>query len=150
MPNGFTPSSPPESRAGSLLAALGFGRKGAARRAEEAAPAPSTRPSVRALDEVRSAFWAAYAYLFPPHAMASQNEGGALVISWSMTGDPHARHRYAAPVVLRFEPELLALMEGATAESRERIAKHHEATVRAGLVGYDPYAGAQARIIILG
>jgi hypothetical protein len=141
--------SPEEGRAASLLAVLGFGRKAAARD-EEVPHAPSTRPSARSLDDVRSAFWSTYSYLFPPHAMASQNDGGALVISWSMRGDPHAKHRYAAPVVLRFEPELLDLMEVSGAEHRQRIAKHHEPTLRAGLVGYDPYAGSQARIIVLG
>lgn len=151
MRSGFPTSSPSpdEGRAASLLAVLGFGRKGRDA-AEEAPHVPSTRPSARSLDEVRSAFWAAYSYLFPPHAMASQNDGGALVISWSMRGDPHAKHRYAAPVVLRFEPELLDLMQVSGAEHRLRIAKHHEPTLRAGLVGYDPYAGSQARIIVLG
>ena len=153
MPDGFTTSSPPhESRAGSLLAVFRLGRKsmGGKEGAEDPPAALSTRPSARALDEVRSALWSAYSYLFPSHAMASQNESGALVISWSMRGDPHATHRYAAPVVLRLEPELLELMQVSGAEHRQRIAKHHEPTLRAGLVGYDPYAGSQARIIVLG
>jgi hypothetical protein len=153
VPHGSTSSSPSveESLAGSLLAVFGLGRKAPGREAVDEVPAPaSTRPSARSLDEVRAAFWAAYSYLFPPHAMVSQNDGGSLVISWSMRGDPHAKHRYAAPVVLRFEPELLELMEVSGADHRQRIAKHHEPTLRAGLVGYDPYAGTQARIIVLG
>ena len=77
-------------------------------------------------------------------------DSGAIVISWSMHGDPHAKFRYAAPVVLRFEPELLALMQASAPEHRERIARQHEAALRAGLMGYDPYAGSQARIVVIG
>lgn len=112
----------------------------------------STRPSTRtgAPDPLRSEFWAAYCYLFPPHALVTQNESGSLVISWSMTGDPHAQYKYAAPVMLRFEPELLAMLQVAPPDQRKRIIAQQEAVVRGGLVGYDPYAGTQARIIVLG
>jgi hypothetical protein len=135
----------------SLLTALGFGRKaGEAERA--AADPPSTRPASRTtpLDEVRAAFWAGFCHLFPPHAIVSQNDSGSLVISWSMAGDPHARFKYAAPIVLRFEPELMELMRSSAPDQRRRIAFHQEPTLRAALVGYDPYAGAQARVVVLG
>jgi hypothetical protein len=143
-----TPSSTPSR---SLLSALRFGRK-----REEGqrgvVEAPSTRSSSGSnpIDEVRAAFWDCFCKLFPPHAAVSQNDNGSLVISWSLAGDPHARFKYAAPIVLRFEPELLSMMKHCTPEQRRRIASHQEATLRAALVGYDPYAGAQARIVVLG
>ena len=148
-----TPTSPPSDfHASSLWSAFGVrARKNAA--VDRSGP-DTTRSSsgMRAgeLDDIRSVFWQSFRHLFPPHAITTQNDNGALVISWSMSGDPHARFKYAAPVVLRFEPELLELMVSGTAEQRKRIASHQEANLRAGLVGYDPYAGSQARIIVLG
>jgi hypothetical protein len=123
----------------------------AGRAAQDTQPA-STRPipPVKAPDPLRSEFWAAYRYLFPPHAVAAQNDSGALVISWPMRGDPHASFKYAAPVMLRLEPDLVSMMAGAPPEQRKRIVSQQEAVLRAGLVGYDPYAGAQARVIVLG
>lgn len=113
---------------------------------------PSTRPHVRSgvPDDLRAQFWSAYCYLFPPHALVTQNDSGSLVISWSMTGDPHATSKYAAPVMLRFEPQLIEMMQHASPEQRKRIVMQQEAVLRGGLVGYDPYATAQARIIVLG
>ena len=55
-----------------------------------------------------------------------------------------------SPVMLRFEPELLAMLQVAPPDQRKRIIAQQEAVVRGGLVGYDPYAGTQARIIVLG
>lgn len=151
-----TPSPLAEFR--SVWAALGLGgrRSGFDRSTQQPAPsqeAATTRPTPHALaelDAVRAAFWDGFHHLFPQHAIASQTETGSVVISWSMAGDPHAKHKYAAPVVLRFEPELVELMTNATPEQRRRIAVHHEQALRAGLVGYDPYAAAQTRIIVLG
>src|SRR4051812_34463065 len=87
------PSRPP-----SVLTALRRNSRIGPRAPQDSQP-PSTRPSVRAgvPDSMRSEFWAAYCYLFPPHALVTQNENGSLVISWSMTGDPHAQFKYAAP-----------------------------------------------------
>ncbi|MGE4243002.1 hypothetical protein [Ramlibacter sp.] len=155
MPQGDPSQPPSDFGPSSLWSAFGVrGRKPPAseddppREAQATVPGGSRRLS--APDDVRAVFWGAYAHLFPPHAIVTQNDKGALVISWSMQGDPHARFRYAAPVVLRFEPELIEMMTDGSPDTRKRIAAQQEANVRAGLLGYDPYAGAQARIIVLG
>lgn len=113
-------------------------------------PVPSTeRP--QPLDDVRIVFWDAFKHLFPPHAIALQNERGSVLISWSMADDPYATLPYAAPVMLRFEPELLEMMDAADDAGQRRIAIAQEQYLRAGLVGYDPYAvPPKARIIVLG
>jgi hypothetical protein len=106
---------------------------------------------IGALDAVRSAFWQAYRHLFPPHSLAAQNGSGALVISWSVQDEPEARYPYAAPVLLRFEDHLLDLMWRCDSRQRRRIAEHHEAELKAGMRGYDPYARIpNARIITIG
>jgi len=114
---------------------------------------PTTLPpiGVGMLDKVRAVFWHAYRHLFPPHSLAAQTRNGSLVISWSVMDDPHAHHPYAAPVVLRFEPDLLQAMAQADARTRLRIALNHEATLREGLRGYDPFTRfPNARIIHIG
>lgn len=114
---------------------------------------PTTLPpiGVGTLDNLRSVFWHAYRHLFPAHSLAAQTRNGSLVISWSVMDDPHAHHPYAAPVVLRFEPALLAAMGQADARTRIRIALTHEATLREGLRGYDPFTRfPNARIIHIG
>jgi hypothetical protein len=76
---------------------------------------------------------------------------GSVVISWSVIDDPHARYPYAAPVMLRFEPELLDAMRRADVGERARLAQAHEETLREGLRGYDPYARfPNARVVHLG
>ena len=93
----------------------------------------STQPptlGVGTLDNVRAVFWSSYRHLFPPHSIAAQSPNGSLVISWSITDDPHATYPYAAPVVLRFEPALLEAMAKADARVRLRIAANHEPTLR--------------------
>lgn len=109
------------------------------------------QPGPGPLDDVRKVFWRAYRHLFPPHAIAFQNESGSMLISWSMADDPHATNAYAAPVMLRFEPELIELMWASDTQHRQRIASFQEQFLRAGLVGYDPYATPlKARIVVLG
>lgn len=114
----------------------------------------STQPpsvTVGTLDNVRAAFWQAYRHLFPPHAVAAQTSNGCLVISWSVEDDPHASYPYAAPVMLRFDEALLEAMAKADARQRVRIAQHHEATLREGLRGYDPFARfPNARVVNIG
>lgn len=103
------------------------------------------------MDPVRAAFWEALSHLFPRHAQAVQMAGGNLVISWAMTDDPHATYEMSTPITIRFEPQLLEHMRLASAEQRKRIASQQEASFRAGLMGYDPYAAVpQARVIVLG
>jgi hypothetical protein len=101
-------------------------------------------------DALREVFWEAFRHLFPPHAIALQNEHGAILISWSMRGDPHATGAYAAPVMLRFEPELVELMEACDESHRSRVLEVQEQCLRQGLLGYDPYATSNARVVVLG
>lgn len=126
----------------------------AAGRFDRSQPPSSTQPptlSVGTLDNLRGAFWQCYKHLFPPHAIAAQTPNGSLVISWSVQDDPHASYPYAAPVVLRFEEPLLEAMGKADARHRVRIAQNHEATLREGLRGYDPFARfPNARVVTIG
>ena len=120
---------------------------------EEAAPASTQPPtlSVGTMDNVRSVFWSAYRHLFPPHTLAAQSPNGSLVISWSIMDEPDARYPYAAPVLLRFDEALVEAMWKADSRSRLRIAQNHEATLREGLRGYDPFARfPNARVINIG
>ena len=114
----------------------------------------ATRPptvSVGSLDNVRAVFWHAWRHLFPPHSIAAQTVTGSVVISWSIMDDPHAMYPYAAPVMLRFDDTLLDLVAKAEARQRLRIAHNHEATLREGLRGYDPFARfPNARVINIG
>ena len=112
----------------------------------------TTPPSGRgSLDAVRTAFWQAYRHLFPPHALAAQTPQGSLVISWPVMDEPGALFPYAAPVVLRFDDALLAAMRACGMPQRLRIAHHHEATLREGLRGYDPFVRIpKARVVTIG
>jgi hypothetical protein len=114
----------------------------------------STQPaaiSVGSLDHVRSVFWQSYRHLFPPHSLAAQTPNGSVVISWSILDEPNARYPYAAPVMLRFEDALVDAMWKAPPKQRVRIAQKHEATLREGLRGYDPFARfPNARVVTIG
>ena len=114
----------------------------------------STQPphvGVGSLDNVRSVFWQSYRHLFPPHSLAAQTGNGNVVISWSVMDEPDAKYPYAAPVMLRFDPDLLDTMWKAPPASRIRIAQKHESTLREGLRGYDPYARfPNARVVVIG
>jgi hypothetical protein len=103
------------------------------------------------MDEVRRVFWESYRHLFPPHAKAVQTGAGGLMISWAMADDPHARFVHATPIAIRFENDLIQAMRAAGLEQRRKIAKRQEAAVKAGMVGYDPYASVpKSRVIVLG
>lgn len=104
------------------------------------------------LDPIRTVFWEAFRHLFPAHAKAVQTSAGSLIISWSIKGDPAARFPYATPITVRFEEELMRAMEASADEAqRRRIAQRQEAVLRAGMVGYDPFAAVpKARVIVLG
>ena len=120
---------------------------------QDGSPAGTHAPAVGAgsLDHVRSAFWQAYRHLFPPHSLAAQTPNGSVVISWSVMDDPQARYPYAAPVMLRFEPELLDAMSRGDARQRMELAQDYEETLREGLRGYDPFARfPNARVVHLG
>jgi hypothetical protein len=121
--------------------------------ASESAPSSTQPPAigVGSLDNVRSAFWQAYRHLFPPHSLAAQTPNGSMVISWSILDEPGARYPYAAPVMLRFEPELVEAMWKAQPHERLKLAAEHEPTLRQGLRGYDPYAQfPNARVVNIG
>ncbi len=103
------------------------------------------------LDPIRTVFWDSLRHLFPSHARAVQTAAGSLTISWSIKGDPDAKYPYATPITIRFEDELIAMMDGASDEQRQIIAQRHEAAVRTGMVGYDPFAVVhKSRVIVLG
>ncbi len=116
--------------------------------------APSTQPppaGVGSLDNVRTAFWQAYRHLFPPHSVAAQTPNGSVMISWSIKDEPNAMYPYAAPVMLRFDEDLVAVMWKSDSRQRARIAQMHEAALRQGLRGYDPFARfPNARVIVIG
>ena len=130
------------------------GRRSAGRDEAQPTVPASTQPAsaaVASLDNVRAVFWQSYRHLFPPHSLAAQTASGSVVISWSIEGDPHAKYPYAAPVMLRFDQELLDLMGQADARQRARIAQNHEPTLREGLRGYDPFTRfPNARVINIG
>lgn len=106
---------------------------------------------INSLDHVRATFWQAYRHLFPPHSLAAQTPNGSIVISWSVTDEPHARYPYAAPVMLRFDDTLVESMAKCDARQRLRIAEKHEPTLREGLRGYDPFARfPNARVVVIG
>ena len=103
------------------------------------------------MDEIRRVFWESFRYLFPPHAKAVQTDSGAITISWTMAGDPYAQYAHATPITIRFEEELILSMRVAGAEQRKKIAARQEPALRAGMMGYDPYAAVpKARVIVLG
>jgi hypothetical protein len=103
------------------------------------------------VDDIRAAFWDSFRYLFPPHAKAVQTGSGGLVISWSLQPDAYTRFTHATPISIRFEEELISMMRAADPLQRTSIAKQHEAIVKAGLIGYDPYTAVpKARVIVLG
>jgi hypothetical protein len=121
--------------------------------APDSQPATSQPPSVRvgSLDNVRAAFWEAYRHLFPPHALAAQTANGNLVISWSVQDEPDARYPYAAPVMLRFDQELVDRMWNAEPRQRIRLAQKQEPVLRDGMRGYDPFARVpNARVVVIG
>jgi hypothetical protein len=115
---------------------------------------PSTQPTafgITSLDGVRAVFWQAYRHLFPSHSVAGQTPQGNIVISWSVMDDPNASYPYAAPVMLRLDETLVAVMANSDANQRRRIAQTHEPALREGLRGYDPFARIpNARIVSLG
>lgn len=114
----------------------------------------STQPphlGVGSLDNVRAVFWQAYRHLFPPHSLAAQTANGSVVISWSVMDEPDAKYPYAAPVMLRFDDQLVETMWKAPVRQRLRIAQLHEPTLREGLRGYDPFARfPNARVVVIG
>lgn len=104
-----------------------------------------------ALDPVRAVFWQTYRHLFPPHALAAQTDNGSIVISWSVQDDPHAYYPYAAPVMLRFDDQVIAAMQRSDVRQQRRIAEHHESRLREGMRGYDPFARVpNARVVTIG
>ena len=103
------------------------------------------------LDPIRTVFWESFRHLFPAHAKAVQTSTGSMIITWSIKGDPDATFPYATPITIRFEEELTRAMEEGSLDQRIALALHQEAVLRAGMVGYDPFAAVpRARVIVLG
>lgn len=103
------------------------------------------------LDPIRTVFWQSFRHLFPAHAKAVQTGAGSMIITWSIKGDPEATFPYATPITVRFEEELTRAMEEGSLDERVALAQRQEAALRAGMVGYDPFAAVpKARVIVLG
>jgi len=112
---------------------------------------PPSLPGGRVMDGIHRVLWAAIGHLFPPHARALPASADSFAISWSMADDPHAKYEHAAPILIRLEDDLVEAMAKATHEQQKNIARRQEATVRAGMTGYDPYAAVpKTRVIVLG
>jgi hypothetical protein len=142
---------PPE-RAGKT--SMWANSRGSGKRGDRQAGPRSTQPphpAVGSLDTVRAVFWHAYRHLFPPHSLAAQTQNGSVLISWSIMEEPGAKYPYAAPVMLRFDEELVQTMWRVGPDQRLRIAEKHEPTLREGLRGYDPYSRfPNARVVNIG
>lgn len=147
------PKLPGPARLRLPIGALGAGAREAGFDVRETRSATTLPPTVGVgtLDAVRTVFWQAWRHLFPPHSLAAQTAGGNLVISWSVLDDPHAHYPYAAPVLLRFDADLVEAMDRADTRARIRMALNHEPTLREGLRGYDPFTRfPNARVINIG
>lgn len=115
----------------------------------DAQPQPTSDANL--MREILPVFRGVFDYLFPQQAKAVATGQSALTISWPMHDDPHARFVYATPITIRFEPELVEALRSASLGQRYRILKRQEGALRAGMMGYDPYAAIpKARIIVLG
>lgn len=147
------PAATRPQRSGRMPAWLPF--RGAARRDADDSLAAVSEPEaparIEGLDGLRAIFWQAFRHLFPPHAQAAQLRNGSMVISWSVEDEPHAPHPYAAPVMLRFDEQLLAAMDKAEPQRRLAIAGGCEPALREGLRGYDPFTRfPSARVVVIG
>lgn len=120
--------------------------------AERAAMAPHPIAFDGDLDEVHAVLWRSIRHLFPAKALAVEPKPGWLSITWSMDGDPKATFSFATPILIRMENELLdAMWTCDSRDSQHTIAQRQEASVLAGMRGYDPYASLpNARVIVLG
>jgi hypothetical protein len=143
-------SNDPRPGTTSFRTPAGAAVKCEARESQPGSPLP-VPADFASLDELRQVFWQCYRHLFPPHALAAQTPSGSVVISWSMRDDPHAFHPYAAPVMLRFDRDLMTTFGRADTRQRVRIARNLEGTLREGLRGYDPFARfPNARVVVIG
>lgn len=148
MANLFTLPDPPASASRWPLLRNLRRTDGASRTSYSTTVPQARRPHM--LDSLRGTFWEAYRHLFPPHAIAAQTDSGCIVVSWSMADDPHARNPHAAPVMIRLEQDLIETAMAAGPEACRRMAAQLEPQLRAGMVGYDPYAAFKVRIVVLG
>jgi hypothetical protein len=107
------------------------------------------------MDEVHLDVWHAVRHLFPADAVATEPKPGWINVTWSIDGnaaaDADAESTYATPVLLKIEHPLLNVMWSASSERRYAIATRQEATVRAGMMGYNPRASLpNLRVVVLG
>jgi hypothetical protein len=103
------------------------------------------------MDEVHLDVWHAVRHLFPADAVATEPKPGWINVTWSIAGHAEADGIDATPVLLKIEPPLLNVMWTSSSERRNAIAARQEATVRAGMAGYNPRASLpNLRVVVLG
>ena len=117
----------------------------------ETIPLTDFRATEWLMEELSGLFLDSFRYLFPDHVQAMPTGHCSLTLSWAMADDPHRMHPYATPITVRFERDLLDALLCANTDGRRRIFRCQDGTMRAGLVGYNPYAAIpQSRVIVLG
>jgi hypothetical protein len=103
------------------------------------------------MDEVHLDVWHAVRHLFPADAVATEPKPGWINVTWSIGNESEAASMYATPVLLKIEHPLLNVMWSSSTERRYAIATRQEATVRAGMMGYNPRASLpNLRVVVLG
>jgi hypothetical protein len=103
------------------------------------------------MDEVHLDVWHAVRHLFPADAVATEPKPGWINVTWSICSDAETESMYATPVLLKIEHPLLNVMWSSSSQRRYAIATRQEATVRAGMMGYNPRASLpNLRVVVLG
>jgi hypothetical protein len=114
------------------------------------APAAGDVPDC-VMDEVHLGVWQAVRHLFPAEAVATEPKPGWISITWSIAPDSDSSQSFATPILLKIEHPLLKVMWTTSTERRKAIATRQEATVRTGMLGYNPNASLpDIRVVVLG
>lgn len=108
-------------------------------------------PAREDLDEAHDAVWQAVRHLFPEHAMVDQVDYGCLLVSWALRGPRRGASHFAAPVMIRIEPNLLLALWTCDAQSRRDIASLQAPLVEEALAAYDPFSRVpRCGVVVLG
>lgn len=103
------------------------------------------------LDEAHDAVWQAVRHLFPSNAMVDQVDYGCLLVSWALGGRRRGTAHFAAPIMIRIEPNLLLALWTCGAEGRREIAAMQVPVVEQALESYDPHSRVpRCGVVILG